>query len=539
MTTSTLLIVLATLQQPASAEVVPLYQDLGNHHYAITAATPAAQAYFDQGLRLYYAFNHFEASRSFREAQRLDPGCAMCFWGEALALGPNINMPMDEAAGPIAHELIQRAQQVATAASEREQALIGALAVRYAPGDEREALDLAYAQAMAKVVERYPADPEAAVLHAESLMLLRPWDYWTKSGEPQPGTTDLIATLERVLKTAPDHPGACHFYIHAVEEVHPEWAVPCAERLAALMPGAGHLVHMPGHIYIRVGRYLDAIEANEHAVHADETYIQDQRPGIGIYTAGYYPHNYDFLAFAAMMAGRGEQALRAADQVATVVPAELVEAPGMEFLQHYITRSLQIRVRFERWADILATPAPPEQYVHARGIRDYAQGRALLARGDIIGARAALERVRAAAAAVERDGIELEFNPATDIMAIAAHVLAGRIASAEGRHEAAASELRSAVAIEDDLVYGEPPEWSVPVRQELGAVLLAAGQGPAAETAFREDLQRFPENGWSLSGLEQALRLQQRGAEAREVAVRLKAAWPEADVLREPVSFRR
>jgi len=537
MTTGALIIALLAMQQPASAGSVPVYEDLGNHHYAITAATPAVQAYFDQGLRLYYAFNHAEAIRSFRAAQSLDPGCAMCFWGEALALGPNINMPMDEEAAASARVAIQRAQAVAARVSEREQALIAALAVRYTPGQERAALDSAYAKALATVVERYPADPEAAVLHAESLMLLRPWNYWTKSGEPQSGTAELIATLERVLDNMPNHPGACHFYIHAVEEVHPEWAVPCAERLASLMPGAGHLVHMPAHIYIRVGRYLDAIRANEHAVHADESYIRDQRPDVGIYTAGYYPHNYDFLAFAAMMAGRDEQAIQAADQVAAVVPAELIGAPGMEFLEHYITRSLQIRVRFARWEEILARPAPAAQYVHARGIRDYAQGRALLAGGDFAAARAALQRVRAAADAVAEKDIQLDFNPATDVMRIAAHVLAGRIASAEGRHELAAEELRAAVAIEDEMVYGEPPEWSVPVRQDLGAVLLAAGDGPGAEQAFREELKRFPDNVWSLAGLEQALHMQQLTEAAQEVAARLHAALGAAGVQAEAVGW--
>ncbi|HEX8272477.1 MAG TPA: hypothetical protein VF615_07465 [Longimicrobiaceae bacterium] len=347
---------------PAAAGAVPLYGDLGSHGYAVTTRVPAAQRYFDQGLRLYYAFNHAEAARAFGEAARLDPGCAMCHWGVALALGPNVNAPaMDSASTVQAYAAAQRALRLAPGAAPVERALVRALAVRYAPAPaaDRAGLDSAYARAMAGVAREHPDDPEAATLYAESLMDLSPWAYWTAEGEPRPDTPALLASLERVVAARPDHPGACHFFIHAVEAVHPARAVPCAERLPALMSGAGHLVHMPGHIYVRVGRWMDAIRANEHAVHADEAYIRDQRPGAGIYTLGYYPHNHDFLAFAAMMAGRRAQALDAAAKVAEGIPEEALRAPGMEFLQHRMTRTLQLQVRFGRWDDVLRAPAPP------------------------------------------------------------------------------------------------------------------------------------------------------------------------------------
>lgn len=514
------------------ADSVPLYDNLGDHHYAITAAGPSAQAYFDQGLRLYYAFNHSEAIRSFREARRLDPGCAMCAWGEALAFGPNINMPMDSAGGVAAYEAIQAARRVQGDETEKERALIAALAVRYVadPPADRASLDSAYARAMADLAGAYPEDPEVAVLYGESLMDLRPWNYWTADGEPQPGMEEALASFERITASNPDHPGACHFFIHAVEAVYPDRAIPCAERLASLMPGAGHLVHMPGHIYIRVGRYADAIEVNEHAVHADETWIQDQRPGATVYTAGYYPHNYDFMAFGAAMAGRSSMAVEAAEKVAELVPDEMIRAPGMSFLQHWSTRHLQIRVRFGLWDEILSFPAPEEDLLHARGLYHYARGRALVARGDLEAAGAEHERLRALVGDPSLADLRMEFNLSGAILGVAEGILAGAIAQARGDEDAAIERLREAVAREDALLYGEPPELTVPARHELGVALLRAGRPAEAEQVFREDLERFRENGWSLHGLEEALRMQGRSAEADEVAARLARAWREADV---------
>ena len=491
-------------QEPGQA--VPLYDDLGDHAYEITTTDPAAQAYFDQGLRLYYAFNHAEAIKSFRQAQAIDQSCAMCAWGEALAFGPNINLPMDAPSGIAAFEALQRAIGNRAHASEKERGLIDALAQRYVPAplDERSELDEAYAAAMAGLHEAYPEDTEIAVLYAESLMDLRPWDYWTEDGEPASGISAALSSLTSVLAANENHPGACHFYIHAVEKAYPELAVPCAERLAALMPGAGHLVHMPGHIYIRVGRYQDAIDANRHAVHADETYIQDQRPGMTVYTAGYYPHNYDFLAFAAMMAGDEGQAMTAARQVEALIPQEMVGEAGMDFLQHWSIRPLLVGTRFGRWNEIMATPEPPKGRSHSIGIWHYAQGRARAATGDLDTAREHLAVLRGIAAGTEHGALRMEFNQSADLLAIAEAVLAGWIDAEAGDFAAAVSHMEAAVALEDGLLYGEPPEWTVPVRQELGAVLLRAGDPAAAAVAFREDLARFPANHWSVEGLARA-----------------------------------
>ncbi|HSJ23908.1 MAG TPA: hypothetical protein VK929_04425 [Longimicrobiales bacterium] len=516
----------------AQHEAVPLYDNLGTHSYTISTKVPAAQAYFDQGLRLYYAFNHGEAIRAFEEAGRLDPRCAMCSWGVALSYGPNINLPMDAESGAAAWVALQEALARRAHASPREQAFIDALAVRYSaePTQQRAALDSAWARAMEQVAAQYPSDPEASTLYAEALMTLSPWQYWNRDGSPRPHTPEILERLEAVLARHPDHPGANHFFIHAVEAVDPHRAVPMAERLAGLMPGAGHLVHMPGHIYVRVGRYMDAIRANEHAVHADETWISDHNPAMGIYTVGYYPHNYDFLAFAAGMIGRSRQALEAADRMAALVPEQLLGAPGMTLLQNHLSRHLQVRVWFNRWDEILEFAEVPEHLPYARGIRHYARGRALAARGGVQAATRELDALRQAAAHPDLDGATLEFNAATALLGIAADVLNGHIAAAREDWDAAVASLRNAAAREDELVYGEPPEWTVPVRQDLGFILLRAGQHAAAEAAFREDLRRFPDNGWSLAGLMNSLAAQGRAAEAAAVQQQFQRAWSSADV---------
>ncbi|MEW5757338.1 MAG: hypothetical protein AB1810_13655 [Pseudomonadota bacterium] len=519
--------------QAAAESKVPLYDNLGKHHYAITTTVPLAQRYFDQGLRLYYAFNHQESIRAFTEAARLDPACAMCYWGIALAHGPNINAPtMDAAASKAAYAAIQQALERAAKSSAHEAALIRALATRYAaePPQDRANLDTAYARAMGEVARRFPNDPEAATLYAEALMDLTPWNYWTGDGKPRKDTPEILAQLEKVIKAMPDHPGANHFYIHAVEAVQPERAVAAAERLAGLMPGAGHLVHMPGHIYIRVGRYEDAIKANEHAVHADESYIRDQNPAAGIYVLGYYPHNYDFLAFAASMIGRSAQAIAAAEKIAAQAPQELMREPGMTFMQHHQTRHLQMKVRFSRWDDILKTAAPAEDLPHARAMWHYARGRALAAKGEAQVAEADLARLRAAAQDPKLMPQRLEFNTSGAVLGIATEVLAGHIAAAKNDMPKAIDHLREAARLEDGLTYGEPPEWTVPVRQELGRLLVKAGRAAEAEQVFRADLKRFPDNGWSLQGLADALQKQDRKAEADEVNKRFRTIWASADV---------
>ncbi len=536
----TLTILVAACESPevgqvdatATAATVPLYMNLGDHSYTITTDVPETQEYFDQGLRLTYAFNHPEAIRAFREGARLDPDCAMCYWGIAYAYGPNINAAMDSASGVEAYAAAQMALERAGNVSEVERALIEAVAQRYGPDPlaGRERLDSAFAAAMGEVAERFPDNHEVATLYAESLMDLSPWYYWNADGSPRPATPAILASLERVIEEDPHHPGACHFYIHAVEAAHPERAVPCAERLATLMPGAGHLVHMPGHIYIRVGRYADAIEANQHAVHADETFIADQRPGYTGYVLGYYPHNYDFLAFAAMMAGQGDLAIESAQKVQSLIPADMLGQPGLSFLEQGYTGPLRMLVRFGRWDDILALPEPEVDRPYVRGTWHYARGMANAAKGDFAAAEADLAQVREAAAHPDIAEASIGFNPGGTVLTVAAGVLAGEIAARRVDTTEAVRLLTEAARLEDSFTYGEPPDWPVPVRHHLGAVLLEAGRTAEAERAYREDLVRFPENGWSLFGLAESLRRQGRAEEAAQVEERLRSAWASSDV---------
>lgn len=509
----------------------PLYDNLGDHHVEISTQVPEAQAYFDQGMRLYYAFNHAEAVRAFRQAQRLDPECAICWWGEALAYGPNINLPMDELSARAAYAALQGALARREHANDLERALIDALATRYVaePPEDRAHLDQAYADAMSKVAARFPDNHEARVLYAESLMDLRPWDYWAEDGTPNPGIQDALDNLQVVIDADEKHPGACHFWIHAVEKLYPERAVECAERLAGLMPGAGHLVHMPGHIYIRVGRYHDAVEANHHAIHADETYIADQNPAMGMYTAGYYPHNYDFLAFASMMIGQSEESIASAEKVASLLPQDLFGAPGMDFLQHWSVRPLFFKVRFERWDEILAAPKPADNLPHAVAMWHYARGRAFAANGKVEEAKQELAAMKEIAQSEAVQGTRMEFNESPDLLGVGVKVLEGWVHTAAGHYDQAQAALEEAVAREDRLLYGEPPEWTVPARQDLGYAMLEAGRSQVAEQAFREDLERFPANGWSLYGLAQALEGQGRDEEAEAVMEDFRQAWRTAD----------
>ena len=524
---------------------VPLYDDLGELHHEISSPVPEAQQYFDQGLRLVYGFNHAEAIRSFEQAIEFDGRCAICYWGVALALGPNINAAMDSAAGVAAFQAAQRALELvanveregpegeANPLLDAERAYVAALAARYVenPLAERPPLDSAYARAMGNVADRFPEDPDAQVLHAAALMNLSPWDYWTPAKEPRPGTTDILRRLRETLTARPDHPGACHYYIHAVEAAYPERAVSCAERLPDLMPGAGHLVHMPGHVYIRVGRYIDAIERNEDAVRADEEYIAEQYPS-GIYPLAYYPHNYDFLAFAAAMAGKSEQALDAARKVAEKTDQTMLREPGFGMLQHYLTTPIREMVRFGKWDDILAEPAFPEDLPYPRGNWHYARGMAFTARGQLAEAEAELESLGALVSDPRTAEVDIfGFNPGNHLLEIAYDVLAGRLAAAGGDVTLAVLLLRRGVQREDALTYDEPPDWHLPVRQVLGAVLLDAGQARDAEAVYVADLAKYPENGWSLFGLVQSLRAQGRTSDAQQVTGRFRAAWRAADVV--------
>jgi tetratricopeptide (TPR) repeat protein len=482
---------LATAQHQHAA--AKLLSGLGNHHHQITTKSPQAQRFFDQGLALAYAFNHPEAKRSFEEAARLDPSCAMCHWGIGFVLGPNINASMDPAVNAEAYAASRRAQGLAPNVTARERAYIQALARRYTdrPVEDRAPLDSAFAQAMRAVAERFPTDDDALTIYAEAVMNLAPWSYWTKDKQPRPGTTALLEALEKVTARNPKHPGACHMYIHAVEAAFPERAVACAERLAALMPSAGHIVHMPAHIYLRVGRYADAIRANEHAVHADETYIADQRAE-SFYTIAYYPHNYHFLAFAAIMAGLESRAMEAARAAAAKIPLDIAAvAPDLQLLVAYPHVTL---ATFERYDDVLREPLPRSDLRVATGLAWFARGVAYAARQRFADARSALDTVRAMSA-------ELTANPGDPVMSIAERVLAAEIAIRSGRPDDAIAPLTEAKDIEDGLMYMEPPFWHQPVRHVLGRALVELGRTAEAERLYREDLARFPRNVWSEAGL--------------------------------------
>ena len=526
-----LLVALAALNGP-TRDTVPLYNDLGDHHVPITTPVHLAQQYFDQGMRLLYGFNHGEAIRSFSHAIQLDPSCAMCYWGVAYAYGPHVNAGMDSAAAIAAYQALHQALSRVRHASPRERAYIAALAHRYAPPPsppaDRVGLDSAYAASMGEVVRRYPNDLDAATLYAEALMDTRPWNYWhKKTGEPYPGTREIVAQLERVLRADPRHPGACHYYIHAVEAVAPEKAVPCAERLAALMPGAGHLVHMPAHIYIRVGRYADAIAANEHAVHADEVFIEGQKPQ-GLYPLAYYPHNHHFLAFAATLAGKSALAIAAAKRTAATTPVEV--AKRVALLEPYLHYTYLTLVTFGRWDELLAMPLPPVDLAYSRGMAQYARGVALAATGRFAEAQAALDTLTRIAGSGTRGYASIGWTTPRTNLRIATRALGGEIAARRGALDEGIARFREAMKIEDDQLYTEPPDWYYPIRHSLAAVLLRAGRAVEAEQLYREDLKRFPENGWSLFGLAQALRAQGKSVEAADVDARFARAWAGADV---------
>jgi tetratricopeptide (TPR) repeat protein len=520
----------------ASADAIPrtapLLEGLGDHHHPVSTQNERAQRYFNQGMVLAFNFNHGEAARSFREAQRLDPDCAMAYWGEAWALGPNINMPMDPASVPLAWAALQKALERLDKCTPRERDYIRALAQRYVaePVEDRSHLDVAFADAMRHVAARHPDDYDAQIVFAESLMDTTPWNYWDDGDKPKDITGEILAVLERVLARRPNHPQACHLYIHAVEEPHPEWALACADRLGDLCPGAGHLVHMPSHIYIRIGRYSDAVDANELASVADDSYA-DQCHAQGLYPIAYMPHNHHFIWFGCCMLGRNERALEAACHMAEHVDQKIMREPGFAVVQHFSLIPLYTMVRFGEWDLILAEPAPVEDLKYPRGIWHFARGMAQLRKGRPAEAQSELDKLKSFAA---DESLRAEFiwqiNTTGHLLQIAEQALSGEIAAAKKDYEAALAHLREAVRIEDSLVYEEPQSWYAPTRLTLGAVLLNAGRAAEAETTFREDLVKYPHNGWALFGLSQALEAQGKREEAAAVSREFDEAWQYADL---------
>jgi tetratricopeptide (TPR) repeat protein len=508
--------------------MVPLIENLGELEHRVTTTRPLAQQYFNQGLRLIYAFNHDEAIRAFQAAAKVDPTCAMAQWGIALSLGPNYNLAAEEERAAGAYKAILAAQKLVSGASPPEAAYIDALSKRYAETyqPERKPLDTAYANAMRKLAAQYPDDLDAAVLFAESLMDLRPWDLWTADGEAQPGTAEIVATLEAVLRKNEKHPGANHFYIHAVEaSPEPQRGLPSALRLGALMPGAGHLVHMPSHIYFRLGRYADAVESNQRAVEVDRKYIEKYKPQ-GIYPMMYYPHNIHFLWAALCMEGRSADAIAAADQVVKSLDDEMIKE--MPMLEYFLPTRLYTLARFHKWDEISKEKQPPAEFTFASGMWHYAQGLACAASGKPAAAKEHQRQLADIIAATPHDLLVMRHS-ALRLLGIAADELGATLNAQSGNTDAALAHLQDAVLLQDGLQYDEPPPWYFPMRQALAAQLLAVGRPADAETVYREDLRRNPGNGWSLRGLERALRALSRADEADRVHERFEKAWARAD----------
>lgn len=504
-----------------------LFDNLGTLHHEITTTSELAQKYFDQGLRLVYAFNHEEAITAFTEASRLDPDAPMPYWGVALSLGPNINSAMDAKAETRAADAIHKAAARLVMATPRERAYVEALATRYSSkkSSSRKGRDEAYAKAMRRLASEFPDDVDAAVLFAESMMVLRPWDYWRADGRPQPGTEDIVATLEAALGRDPNHPGACHYYIHAVEaSPDPQRALACATRLPSLMPGAGHLVHMPAHIFMRVGRYRDASERNVHAATVDREYLL-HHPLEGNYATGYYAHNLHFLNASLAMEGRSVEAAQVArDLLGKISVDEIAKEPSLEW---YAPTLLLTMARFGQWGELIRQPPPPKELRFTTGLWHYVRGLAFAATTRFGSAEGELLNLRKSLKALARVKTT-EGKLSRTLLKVAERVLVGEMAARRGEYEAGIQALREALQLEATLPYSEPPFWFQPVRHNLGAVLLLAGRPGDAESVYREDLRLNPENGWALHGLVHSLQAQRKDAAQEEA--RLRTAWAQADI---------
>jgi tetratricopeptide (TPR) repeat protein len=517
-------LVTASPAAAATLEPPPLLDGLGDLTYPVTIADATAQRYFDQGLRLTYAFNHPEALRAFKEAQRRDPDCAMCYWGEAFVLGPNINAPMDGAAESPSLAAVANAQARAGKASPKEQALIAALAERYAPGAERVELDQAYADAMAAVHAQFPDDQDVAVLFADAVMNTSPWDYWEIDGRTAKGRIgEAVAAIEQVLEVNPDHAGAIHLYIHLTEaSATPERAEPYADRLAALMPAAGHVVHMPSHTYYRIGRYLDSLATNVAAVEADEAYLA-QAQDAGYYPYTYYPHNIHFALVSAQMAGDAERMLWAAERLDGKIPDEVAGSIG--WVQVILPAPYFAHAQFSDPDTILALADPGDTFPFVRAMWHYSRGVAQAAKGDLEAARSEAARIAEIGQTGDFSMLLDWYVPAPDVLELARHVLEGRIAQAAGDPETAIREFEVAAQIQDSLPYMEPAYWYYPVRQSLGASQLMAGQAEQAARSFQQALVEAPNNAWALWGLAQAQQALGDAAAAEQTAKLFDRAW--------------
>lgn len=521
------------LRGPLPAGPAVLLPGLGNHHHAIATKNAEAQKFFDQGLTLNFGFNHDEAARSFRHAIELDPEAAMPYWGVAWALGPryafvsltpgsDILLDVDLEREKAAYQAVQRAMAIRSRAPENEQRYIEALAKRYSgdPGPDRKRLLTDYKDAMGSLVKQYPDDLDAQVLYAESLMLRRPWQLWKADGSPEEGTEEAVSVLEGVLSRDPQHPGANHYYIHAVEgSQHLERGVPSAERLMTLVPGAGHLVHMPTHIFFQMGDYEHVAATNEHAARADEEYMK--RAGTaGMYPLMLYTHNLHFLAVGRAAQGRYEEAKVAADQLAAFTASRVKE---MQMAECWVAMPLLVQLRFQRWDEILQTPAPDSTSLIVNALWHFARSLAFAGKGTTVAARRERDLFEAARKQLPPSALYVNgFNSAGSVLNVAAIVLEARSAT----DQRSAVELwRKAVEAQDALTYDEPPPWYYPVRESLGAALLRNGQAADAEAVFREDLRRNRRNGRSLFGLMESLKAQNKLVDAEWVRKQYETAW--------------
>ncbi|WOD44273.1 tetratricopeptide repeat protein [Hwangdonia lutea] len=515
----------------STKQISPLFENLGNHSYKVSTKNDLAQRFFNQGLRLTYAFNHAEAHRSFMEAARLDPNLAMAFWGQAYALGPNINDPFpDDNRKNKYNEAISKAVKLSPNASQKEQALIEALTHRYSDDLEKEVSELNhnYMQSMAEVAKTYPNDSDILTLYAASVMNTVPWNYWDNEGNPSPNIPEAKAALEKAMTMSPDNPGAHHYYIHMVELPKPDLAVPSAEKLGGLMPTAGHIVHMPSHIFIRVGRYKDAVTANQKAILADEDYIS-QCLSQGMYPLGYYPHNIHFLWSASSFLGNSDLAIDAAKKTAEKVPVG--EMKELHFLQNFAATPLLAYTRFGKWNDILTYPKPNDGIKHLKLIWHYARGVAFVRKNNIKEAKEELEAIQALVDDPEMETlVATGFDNGTTIAKLAYQVVAGEIALLEENYSLAINHFEKAVEMEDKLIYNEPAAWYIPPRQNLGAALLKAGKYSEAEMVYHKDLEDLRQNGWSLMGLHESLKAQGKLNEAAGVMQEFNLAWQDADI---------
>ncbi|MBN3923253.1 hypothetical protein [Nostoc sp. NMS4] len=509
---------IADVKQPYS-----LISGLGTIHHPVSTSNPEAQEFFDQGLNLIYAFNHDEAVRSFQQAAKLDPHLAIAYWGVALALGPNINSEIDPNRELAAYQAVQQALALSPQASTQERDYITALAKRYSQDADADLYQLAadYAKAMANLVKHYPDDLDAATLYAESLMDLHPWQHWTKDGKPQPDTEEIVAVLESVLKRNPNHTGANHYYIHAVEaSPSPQLALVSAKRLGTLAPAAGHLVHMPSHIYFRVGDYEGAMEANKQAIAQDDIYIKKYQVQ-GTYPMMYYNHNIHFLMVASSMAGKYEDALQAAE---TLIANATAIDPYAPMLEGLMGSKMLIQTRFSDWDAILKTPAPDAKLPTTTALWHFARGMAIATTGKLEDAASESRALLAAKQVISREAT-IGFSPASSILDIASKVLDAKIATQKHDYESAIQLLEKAIVAEDALKYMEPPDWYLPTRESLGAVLLAKGDYREAEKVFRADLKKYPQNGRSLFGLQASLEALGKDQAAQVVKAELEKAW--------------